>query len=43
MNWKDDCLWWGKGYLLFGFQDGHDGPTDREQEVEAAAFLLEKT
>lgn len=42
MNWKDDCSWWGEGYLLFGLQDGHGGPTDREQEVQAAAALAAK-
>lgn len=42
MNWKDDCSWWGEGYLLFGLQGGHGGPTDREQEVQAAAALAAK-
>lgn len=22
VNWKDNCSWWGKGYLLFGLQSG---------------------
>lgn len=32
------------GYLLFGLQGGHGGPTDREgAEVEIAASLVAKT